>query len=323
MNPGRGKRSDYDPARVTIAVLTYVPNEIGYFKDRFDVMRVCIQSIIKNSKKPYDLMVFDNGSSAKVVSYLEKQHKTGNIDFLILSQKNIGKISALQFMFKAAPGEIIAYCDDDVFFLPGWIDRHLEVLDTYPDVGVVSGFYIKPHMKEGIKTTLRFAQRPEVQMEKGNLIEKEIEQHYISNMGRTWDQYHQEIKGLEDIRLTYKGVQTFASAGHYQFVAFKERILKAMPEKRKNNLMGQMRELDIAIDDLGLLRLCTTPAAVRLLGNQINQEGAQFIRDFEIDVEAIEESAPPKNWLMKIYQIPIIKKIAYFFYQRLFKIINA
>ena len=322
MNPGRGKKSDYAPARATIAVLTFVPNDVGYFKDRFDVMRVCIQSIIKNTKKPYDLMVFDNGSSAQVVEYLQGQQALGNIDFLILSKKNIGKISALQYMFKAAPGEVIAYCDDDVFYIPGWLDRHLEVLDTYPDVGIVTGFYIKNHMKEGIKSTLKFAKRPDVQMEIGNLVDKEIEEHYISNMGRTWEQYHQEIKGLQDVRMVYKGIITFASAGHYQFVAVKERILKALPDSRNNNLMGQMRELDVAVDNLGLLRLCTTPATVRLLGNQINQEGAQFISNFDIDIEPVEGSKQPRGLMKRIYQLTIVKKIAYFFYQRLFKIVN-
>jgi len=119
MNPGRGKMSDFVPARVTVAVLTYVPNDIGYFKDRFDVMRVCIESILKHTQEPYDLMIFDNGSSDKVIDYLREQHNAGNIDFLLLSSKNIGKIGALQIMYKAAPGKIIAYCEDDVFFLPG------------------------------------------------------------------------------------------------------------------------------------------------------------------------------------------------------------
>jgi glycosyltransferase involved in cell wall biosynthesis len=323
MNPGRGKKSEYQPARVTIAVLTFVPNEVGYFKDRFDVMRVCIQSIIKNTQKPYDLMVFDNGSSAKVVEYLQGQHALGNIDFLILSKKNIGKISALQYMFNAAPGEVIAYCDDDVFYLPGWLDRHLEVLDTYPNVGIVTGFYIKNHMKEGVKSTLDFAKRSDVQMEIGNLVDREIEQHYISNMGRTWEQYQREVDGLQDVRMEYKGVRTYASAGHYQFVTPKERILSALPDERKNNLMGQMRELDVAVDDLGLLRLCTTPATVRLLGNQINQEGAQFIRKFDIEIDPVKGSEKSKGFLKKIYQLPIVKKVAYFFYQRLFKIINT
>lgn len=323
MNPGRGKMSDYIPARVTAAILTYVPNDVGYFKDRFDVMRVCIESILKNTQEPFDLMVFDNGSSARVVDYLSKQRDMGNIDLLMLSSKNIGKISALQIMFKAAPGEIIAYCDDDVFFLPGWLKRHLEVIDTYPDVGAVSGMYIKPHMKEGVETTMRFAARPDVEMKKGNLVDKDLEIHYIANMGRTWEQYQKEINGLEDVRITYKGIKTYASAGHYQFVAVKDQILKAMPDKWKSNLMGQMRELDITIDQLKMLRLCTTPATVRLLGNKINQEGAEFIREFGIDIEGVEASTQMASWTVKLFQIPMIKKIAYFFYQRLFKIINA
>jgi len=241
----------------------------------------------------------------------------------MLSHQNIGKISALQIIFKAVPGEIIAYCDDDVFFLPGWLKRHLKVIDTYPDVGAVSGMYIKPHMKEGIKATMQFAARQDVKMEKGNLVDKDLEVHYIKNMGRTWEQYQKEINGLEDVRMTFKGIQTYASAGHYQFVAVKDRILKALPDKWKSNLMGQMHEFDIAIDELKMLRVCTTPATVRLLGNQINQEGAEFIREFGINIESAEESTQMANWVVKFFQIPIIKKIAYSFYQRLFKIINA
>lgn len=323
MNPSRGKMSDYSPARVTVMVMTFVPNDIGYFKDRFDVMRVCIESILKNTKEPYDLMVFDNGSSDEVLEYLRKQHTARHIDFLLLSSKNIGKIGALQIMCRTAPGEIIAYCDDDVFFLPGWLKRHLEVIDTYPNVGVVTGMYIKPHMNEGIKATMRFAARTDVKTEKGNLVDKNLELHYIENMGRTWEQYQKEIRGLDDVRMTFKGIQTYASAGHYQFVTVKDRILKALPVEWKSNLMGKMRELDMAIDKLKYLRVCTTPPTVRLLGNKINLEGADFIHEFGISIDGVEESPQMVNWLVKFYRIPIIRKIAYFFYQRLFKIINA
>jgi glycosyltransferase involved in cell wall biosynthesis len=149
MNPGRGKKSDYSPARVTVAVLTYNPNKVGYFQDRLDVSLACLESIFTNTSIPYDLMVYDNGSNAETVKALGALRDAGKIDFLILSSQNIGKIGALQVMLKAAPGEIIAYCDDDVFFLPGWLERHLEVIDTYPNVGAVTGMYIKPHMKEG------------------------------------------------------------------------------------------------------------------------------------------------------------------------------
>lgn len=323
MNPGRGKKSQYQPARVTAAVLTFIPNDVGYFKDRFDVMRVCIESLVKNTHVPFDLMVLDNGSSPQVIDYLRQQHANGNIDFLILSEQNIGKVNALQMMFRSAPGEIIAYCDDDVFFMPGWLERHLEVIDTYPDVGVVTGMYIKSHMKEGIRSTMRFADRGDVTVEKGNLISRDLEQHYIENMGRTWKKYDQEVAGLEDVRMTYEGIQTFASAGHYQFAAVKDRIIKALPQTWSSNLMGQMRDLDVAIDDLGLLRVCTTPATIRLLGNQINTEGAAFIREYGIDIDGVSQKKQIAGWKVKFFRLPIIQKIAYFFYQRLFKIINA
>ncbi len=37
MNPARGHRTGYIPARVTVAVLTHLPEAAGYFRERFDV----------------------------------------------------------------------------------------------------------------------------------------------------------------------------------------------------------------------------------------------------------------------------------------------
>ena len=32
MNPSRGKKLDFKPARTTVAVLVYAPHEVGYFE---------------------------------------------------------------------------------------------------------------------------------------------------------------------------------------------------------------------------------------------------------------------------------------------------
>jgi glycosyltransferase involved in cell wall biosynthesis len=323
MNPGRGKKSEYTPARVTVTVLTYIPNQIGYFQNRLDVTLACLESIFVNTSIPYDLMVFDNGSNPETVSALQALKNKGKIEFLILSNQNIGKIGALQVMLKAAPGEVIAYCDDDVFLLPGWLERQLEVIDTYPNVGAVTGMYIKPHMKEGISSTLKFAQTSGVKMEHGNLVEKDLEKHYIDQTGRTWEKYQEEIAGIEDVRLTYKNIQTFASAGHYQFTAPKEAILQALPHTWTGNLMGQMRNLDVEIDRLGMLRLCTIPPTLRLLGNLIDEAAAADLRKFGVEVKSSEKPEETIGWKKKIIGNKLVQKFAYFFYERLFKIINT
>ncbi len=323
MNPGRGKKSDYLPARVTVAVLTYNPNRLGYFQDRLEVTLACLESIFANTSSPYDLMVFDNGSNEETVNALRALRDTGKIDFLILSSQNIGKIGALQIILKAAPGEIIAYCDDDVFMLPGWLERHLEVIDTYPNVGAVTGMYIKPHMKEGISSSLEFAKNPEVKAEYGDLVDRDLEQHYIEQTGRTWEKYLQEVSGLEDVRITYKGIQTLVSSGHYQFAAKKSTILQALPDAWTGNLMGQMRELDVAIDSLGLLRLCTTPPTLRLLGNLIDQPAAEELHKYGVDVEVSQQKKEASGWKKNLLRSRLVQKVAYFFYERLFRIINS
>ena len=323
MNPGRGQSSDYKPSRVTLAMLTHMPNDTGYFKNRFEVMRTSLESFIAHTPQPFDVIVFDNHSSEKVVTYLKELYAQGKINFLILSSRNIGKLGALQIMFKAAPGEIIAYSDDDIFFLPGWLEKHLQILESFPKVGMVSGMYIRPHMKEGITSSLKFSKQRNVITKVGHIVPKELELHYIKNMGRTWEQYQKETEGLEDVEVTYKGVTALLSAGHYQFVTQKKIILEALPKVWYSQLMGRMRELDRQIDQMGYLRLCTTPATIRLLGNLINPETAEEISRYGFKADASDVVANPSSFSTRFYRSPIVRKMAYWLYNRLFKIINT
>jgi len=123
--------------------------------------------------------------------------------------------------------------------------------------------------------------------------------------------------------LTYKGVTTLASAGHYQFVARKEVILQALPGVWQSQLMGKMRELDLQVDLMGYLRLCTHPATIRLLGNVINPEMAEQINQYGFSVTPSEVESQSMSLKTRIMRLPIIKRIAYFLYNRLFKVINA
>jgi glycosyltransferase involved in cell wall biosynthesis len=322
INPNRGQVTKYQPARITLAMLTYLPNQAGYFAERLAVTRLSLDSLIAHTPQPFDLLVFDNGSCPELVGYLRQKHDEGLINYLVLSSRNIGKIGALHEIFHAAPGEVVAYTDDDVFFLPGWLEAHLNILDTYPRVGLVTGFYIRSHLRYATQAIEAFSQQSGVQVEHGLLIPHELEQHYIDNMGRSWESYQQEVEGLEDIRLTYQGVKALASAGHHQFVAHRQLMLDALPSWDRN-LMGKMIELENNIDQLGYLRLSTPEPVTHLLGNVISPENATEAMRLGLITKSGTVDRPRISPINRVMRIPLIKRFAIGLYNRLHILINS
>jgi hypothetical protein len=55
------------------------------------VLKVCLGSIWENTDVPYDLLVFDNASCPEVCAFLSDTYRKGKIQYLVLSDKNIGK----------------------------------------------------------------------------------------------------------------------------------------------------------------------------------------------------------------------------------------
>jgi hypothetical protein len=323
INPSRGKLSDYRPSRVTLAMLTFIPDMSGYFQHRFDVLRLSLGSLIANCPTGTDLLVFDNGSCAEVVNYLRSLRDAGRINYLLLSSRNVGKIGAFQILFRAAPGEIIAYTDDDILYLPGWLDESLKVLDSFPNVGMVSAYYVRSHMKHGIQSTLRFAEEAGRTLERGQIIPRDWEQQYIDNYGRTWEQYQQEVADVADIVVQSNGAQAFVSAQHMQFLIPKRVILEALPKQWGGQLMGQMKELDISVDNLGYLRLSTREPVIQFLGNAISEQNAALASSLGIAVSASRVPPGPGGLLARLYRNKTVHYLAQGLYNRLYSVINA
>ncbi len=139
--PSRLQRIEYRPSRATICMPVFIPEQFGYYQQRLDILKICVASIVNHtSPETYDLLVFDNGSCREVVDYLRSLHEERVVQYLFLSRSNVGVANATRIMLHAAPGEIVAFTNDDVFFHPGWLEAHLEILETFPRAGMVSGF---------------------------------------------------------------------------------------------------------------------------------------------------------------------------------------
>jgi hypothetical protein len=203
------------------------------------------------------------------------------------------------------------------------LSQHLQVIDTYPQVGAVTGFYIRERVKDAVQSTRQFiAENPDAQIQHGLLIPREWEQEYIYNTNRTWESYAEEVQGLEDVKITYRGLQTWLSAHHFQFVAPIDVLQAALPTIWSGKLMGQMLEFDQEIDNQGKLRLCTGEQTVNLLGGALDDEMLKLGERLSLQLKGVH--LPKRKGIGgMLLRIPLLHGLANRLYHYLYKILFA
>ena len=267
-NPAKFVKDVARPERITVAVLSYIPFLSGFYAETLDVLKVCLDSARKDAGLPFDLLVFDNGSCAEVQDWLLAEQRAGNIQYLILSEKNLGKGGAWNIILSGAPGEIIAYADSDVLFYPGWLSESVRLLETFPNVGMVTArpFRTNPEFYSG---TLAWAEaQPDVQVERGHFIPWEVFLEFDLSLGQNEEEIRQRYETTQDVRLTYRGMQAIAGASHWQFAAYKSTLAQFLPFEM-NRPMGQVKQLDQRMNEAGLLRLMPTQPYAMNLSNTL------------------------------------------------------
>lgn len=324
INPTRFKKAEYQPAQVTVCVLTYLPHLEGYFRQRLEILRLSLVSLIANTGKPIDLLVFDNGSCPEALEYLQSLQQSGEIQFLIQAGENIGKIGAWQLMFNLAPGEIIAYGDDDIFYYPGWLEAELEVLNNFPKAGMVSGVPVRnaaTYAIQAVKDSLA-DETSGITGAHERRIPDEWETDWALSTGREPDEHLEAFKDRNDLVLHSNEVEAIAGANHYQFMAHKELLLQSLPENWVGRLMGHMVEVDETVDQAGYLRISTTGRHTRHIGNQINPDLAEEAAQLGIrgGLEQSRSSSGGSRWITRL---PGGRRVALALYDRLFDVINS
>jgi len=348
-NPAKFVKDVARPERITVALLNYIPFLSGFYAETLDVLKVCLESMRKDAGLPFDLMVFDNGSCAEVREFLVKEKEEGRIQYLILSEKNMGKGGAWNVILAGAPGEIIAYTDSDVLFSPNWLSRSVEILETFPNVGMVTArpFRTPPKFYE---STLKWA-RDNTQLEEGQFIPWETFLEFNLSLGQTEEENRKVYSETRDWRITMSlrgerssrrsnlplneetasqsalaatsadEVVAYAGASHWQFTAYKSTLQQFLPFEM-DKPMGQVRQLDKRMNDAGLLRLMVSdPLAMNMsntlgyLRGELKGGESRYVKN---------ATRPPKkkriSYGKRLLELGPIKKILLAIYNKIFRI---
>ena len=303
-NPAKFVKEVAKPARITVAVLNYIPFLSGFYAEMDGVLKACLNSIYQTKlDEDFDVLVFDNGSCDEIKQYLLKEQAEGRIQYLFLSEKNLGKGGAWNMIFDGAPGDIIAYTDNDCVFTPDWLEKSVRILETYPNTGMVTARPFRT--REDLYTaTLAWADAdPDAEHEQGDLIPFEVFREFDLSLGQSEEEIAAHYKETTDHRLTYKGVKAMVGASHWQFTAYKKCLAEFLPF-RMDRPMGQVRQLDTRINEKGYLRLMTeTPCAMNM-SNTLDDS-----------VKVAERQETGKKSLA---EIPVVKKVLLGLYNRIF-----
>jgi glycosyltransferase involved in cell wall biosynthesis len=295
-NPLMGTRNVRQPEKITAAMIVCIPYLSGYWEQTLDVLKICIRSVRENTKVPFDLMIFDNASCEEVRGYLVDSQQHNLIQYLILSDRNIGKLGAWNVILAGAPGESIAYSDSDVLFLPHWLERSLDVLKAFPEAGMVTAQPSGGEDLEVDSATLRGIEHNDtLRIEKGDFVPKNyrIAQRYGRGIGDDDQERHMGAV----IRVIRGNVEAYVGAGHFQFLVPKPTLTSLLPLETAHPI-GADRQFDRRLNAAGYWRLTTTDYLVHHMGNRVptaanNYDGLNWL-DAAQHFQEHTDSSPPK-----------------------------
>jgi hypothetical protein len=258
--------------RVIIPI--YIPNFEGYFKDSFNVLKVCLESLLITINQDTVVSLISNGSHYKINEYLNTLFKEGKVDRVVINKQNLGKMNAIITETRASFEEYITYSDADVFFDKGWLKQTHKLFLNFPRIGLVSMNPMPSSYGYSNSTIIENilclnSKKTEVK----NLCDYDDLSNFHESIGRkkikTDELFNDRVFYLEK-----NGITCLIGAGHFCCTIRKTSILKYVPKEKSNKAASGGSEalyLDIPVDKSSLWRVSSCKSYVFHLGNNLDK----------------------------------------------------
>ena len=242
----------------------YIPNNEGYFKDSFNVLKISIDSLLKTVHPKTFISIVNNGSSPEIIAYLDDLYQNNTIHELIHTN-NIGKVNAINKAFVGQSFPLVTITDADVLFLNNWQKAVYDICDAFPKAGAVCTTPNSRALKQLTENiffdcffskSLRFT----------NVKDSQAMLDFVDSIGNPWEL--RPIHKQKCLTVNHKETSAMVGAGHYVCTYNRH----ALPEEgfgKTTDLMGKklMYNVDVAVVKKGYWRLSTVDNFTYHMGN--------------------------------------------------------
>lgn len=125
-------------------------------KDRRESLKKCLDSLLKQTYKNFEVVIIDGGSKNSTKNLLDKYCNTISI---IYTTQSGGLIPQENKGWRMAKGDIIVRSDDDVVADPNWIEAIMNTFHISNDIGGVTGPTIIPEERKEYRDLFYFQKK--------------------------------------------------------------------------------------------------------------------------------------------------------------------
>lgn len=249
-----------------VIIPVYIPNQQDYYKDAFQIFKLCVSSLIKTVNKETYITLVNNGCCIEVADYLNellREHKVHEV----IHTSNIGKINAVLKGIAGNSFHFTTVADSDVLFLNGWQQETFKVFENFKKAGVVG---VVPQFKlyENLSANLIFDNLFSKKLCFSKVEEPEALKKFYKSIG--WkDDYNKDYLKYHLTLSNKYDASAVVGAGHF-IATYSKQVIDIMP---KEDAMFKIRGntermyLDKPVLSIGKWRLTTERNYAYHLGN--------------------------------------------------------
>ncbi|WP_281324256.1 glycosyltransferase family 2 protein [Flavobacterium sp. IMCC34518] len=266
-NPQKDKEQEPSGFFHQVVIPVYIPSQDGYFKDGFDILKLCLNSLFKTCHDKTYFTVVNNGSCDAVKIYLDELFNMKNVHEVIHTS-NIGKLNAVLKGLAGNQFTLITITDADVLFLNNWQEEAYAVFEAFPKAGSVSPcpnskalkYYTANILLEKVVSeSLRFS----------NVKNPKAMQSFADSIGnfKLFNIYNLK----KYLTVTNNGIEAVVGGGHF-VMTYRSAIFHKLSQLYSNFKLGGESErefLDKPVSFKGYWRLSTADNYAYHMGNTL------------------------------------------------------